>query len=299
MNDSETEIPIIETAWKCFTYCSKDGQVKLQYPNASELSNLIRFPRLPYTNPYYLEKFRIRPQVYDPDSQILLQQRSNLVVEYWVNSPLNEYETHLLEGVTDSDRRAFLIFVMGVIFYQSHILPVWKIDPVSNNAFMSVMRGLSIKEWMPESQSFRDKYEHLDWKMWDRDKRESNAITERFIFNKEINEILICRLVLTGDIKNVAYDSYDRICSEYRRHIKWKERQPQTTRDSINQVLTQCLFCYRFHLQDSKIRRSRDCPICKGQPGKTQYQKWKRHIEKLKESERIDFNQSDVPLLAF
>lgn len=75
MNHNETEITIIENGWMKLK-CTVGDSIAL-LPSDAILDRLIRFPKTPYHDPYNLEKFRIRPQIFDRESQLLLQERSN------------------------------------------------------------------------------------------------------------------------------------------------------------------------------------------------------------------------------
>jgi hypothetical protein len=297
MNDFEREIETFKRGCVSFEYKFKDSGDIIKYPER-DLDNLILFPKLPYSDTYNLEKFRKRPQSFHPDSLKLLQERSNLVVDNFMTHKPEKYELELIALAEKNGRDPeFTLFTLGVKFYCESILPRWKPDPNKDRKFAAVMRGTTPRKssevtykWSPRDPVFREMYKHLDWKYWDRNKREVDAIANRFPLYKSACELLSFNFMLLDDPENMVIDWYDLDNSSNGSYIDWKEKQPQATRDLINPVLTQCVICYRFHLQDSRTRRSRFCPECKCQHEK----KWKKTLEG-----RDDLKQRDVPLLAF
>ena len=297
MNDFEREIETFKRGCVSFKYKCKDSGNIIKYPEM-ELDNLIRFPKLPYPDLYNLEKFRTRPQVFYSDSLKLLQERSNLVVDDFISHKLKRYELELIALAERNGRDpAFTLFCLGVKFYCESILPRWKPAPNKDRAFAAVMRGTTLTKiskiehrWSPRDPIFREKYKHLDWEYWRKNKREGDANKHRFPLYKLADELVGLNFMLLDNKENILIDQYDLDNSSNGSYIDWKEKQTQAVRDMVNPVLCQCVICYRFHLPDSKKRRSRFCSECKCLHEK----KWKKTFEG-----RDDLKQSHVPLLAF
>jgi hypothetical protein len=77
---------------------------------------------------------------------------------------------------------------------------------------------------------------------------------------------------------------------EEARHANTENRKDEKKRYSGKfdcRILTQCMFCYRFHLQDPtgrKTRLHRHCPDCK-----KRYENWRKYLHK-----KSDILQSDI-----
>jgi hypothetical protein len=131
MSQFETEIPIMETGWRYYER-NVDGAI-LQIPNPSILHRLIRFPRNTYINnipdeiyfdQYDLGKDRIRPQIFDRESQLLLQERSNFLVDRVLNQPLTPYELSIVNWCNEKNiNPEVVIYHNKIIDYCNEILP--------------------------------------------------------------------------------------------------------------------------------------------------------------------------------
>ena len=253
MDHSETEIPIIG-GWTKIRIRT-DGNSDMFLPSDEILDRLIRFPTSLYVDTYRLDKYRIRPHVFDEESQLLLQMRSNLIVEYFLNSPLTEYETKISQWCEEHDRNPTVaIFDKKLVDYCDFILPGLNPNRKKDNAIAVALRG----EWNPSDPDFRTKYNNVDWAYWHKRKREEFSLIKRF---SEYGSAAATIGWIVGKLdKSVFLDEYDQVNKErtwfenHKNNLFGKEGSLRKFKGILplelpEGTLTQCLFCYRFHLQ--------------------------------------------------
>lgn len=299
MNHNETEIPIID-GWIKIRVVVSNSEMFL--PSDEILDRLIRFPTSLYIDSYNLDKFRIKPQVFDGDSQLLLQSRSNQIVDYLLECPLTDYESKIVKWCQDNNRNSsVIIFYKKLVDYCELILPGLNPNIKKDRIIAAVSRG----DWNPADDDFRERYKNVDWVYWDKRKRDEKALINRFSEYGGANGTINWIVEKIGD--DLLLDEYDQINKErkwfenHRNNLwgkngslrKFQGTLPLTLPEG---TLTQCLFCYRFHLQylgggskKSSLSRCCDRDECKK---KNHY--WENDLQTWG-----TIPQADVPLSGF
>ena len=272
MNESETEIEIIQEGWTRVRVIVGDT-IKL-LPSDELLNRLIRFPKSVYPDYYNLEKFRIRPQVFYLKSQLILQERSNLIVEYILGCQLTAYEMRIVKWCEEHGRNPTLVlFDMKLMLYCEQILPGLNPNPKKDRVIAAISRSVGIDGWTPKEKSFQDKYKRVNWAYWDRRKRDEKSLMNRFLEYGQASGCVNSIVRKIGD-ESIYLDEYDRINKENDRYNRLRNKPYKYSKKGDCRVftnnfriLTQCLFCYKFHLQDPKPPLSRHCESdkCKSQ----------------------------------
>ena len=287
-------MPIILDGWSQFFWISGDGKHKKGFPDYGMIIDLIHLPKLPYADKYDLEKFRIRPQLYDLDSQLLLRGRSNEIIDSFCDSETTYYKQVMVDFVNKNNLdKGILGVMMGVKYYCENIIPLWKPVTQKDRGFADLLIKSPKGKWKPNDRTFRNENKNLDWKHWDRDRREYDAINDRFPLYKEFDGTLKKIFGHLDNPINVSFGESRREISFHSGYNKRMGKLPKATRDRLNSVMSQCLFCYRFHVQEitkENKNRSRHCPLCK-----PQYDEWAEHIK----NNRPDLNLRHIPILAF
>jgi hypothetical protein len=253
MNQSEkTKIISIDGWTKIrFTICGNEKFL----PSDEILDRLINFPTWQYVDIYNLDKFRIKPQLFDRDSHLLLQSISNQIVNYLFFTPLTDYESKIIQWWEEDNRDpAYIIFRKKLADYCEFIQPALPSNYKKDSIIAAVSRG----EWNPADPDFRDRHKNVDWNYWRRRKREEFSLIRRF---PEYGSAAASVRWVADEIGNDLYlDEYDQV----NREKKWFENHRNNLfgrNGSLRKfkgtlpleldkgMLTQCLFCYRFHRQ--------------------------------------------------
>ena len=252
MNHSEIEIPIID-GWTKIRVTVGDSEMFL--PSDEILDRLIRFPTYRYNDIYNLNKFRIKPQVFDRDSQLLLQERSNQIIDYLLKCPLTDYESRIVQWCQENGRNSTsVLFQKKIVDYCEFILP--GLNP--NVDKDSMIEAVARKAWNPSDPDFRARYKNVNWVYWDKRKRDEKALIDRFPEYGCANKTISWIAKKISD--EFILDEYKRINGErkwfknHKNNLFGKKGSLRKFKDTLplelpNGTLTQCLFCYRFYLQ--------------------------------------------------
>jgi hypothetical protein len=229
-------------------------------PTIDMINRLIYFPDNDPDDPYCLNKFRIRPQVYDPISENLLRLLSNRIIDELEDSRLNPtpYDTALsqwcdLHGVNYE----YVSYFQSIITYCRTILPVSSSNEGANSKLIKKMRELL---------SLTGKRITVDAAL-----RKTSSIQKEVEEAIEQDYYLACRFLDYGiAVKYIKGMMLSPDWSEM-----WDARLVDAERINTDNrtakkprtvgFLTQCMFCYRFHPQDTKGKNklSKHCPDCK------------------------------------
>jgi hypothetical protein len=297
MNDFETEIPIID-GWKKIRVRT-DGNPDMFLPSDSILDRLIRFPSSLYIDTYRLDKYRIKPQVFDEESQLFLQKRSNTIVEYLLSSPLTEYEIKISKWCEDNYRNSgVILFHKKLIDYCNYILPGLN----SNRKKESVIAAVSRGEWNPSDPDFRAKYKNIDWVYWRKKKRDRFSLMKRF--PEYIGAKATLQWIDNKFDKSIFLDEHDSINKDntwfenHKNNLFGKNGSLQKFKGTLpltlgKGTLTQCLFCYRFHLQHlgKGNKKSSLSRCCNREQCKAMNHKWENKFPL-----NFDIKYADIPL---
>ena len=302
MNHSETEIPIID-GWKKIRIRT-DGNPDMFLPSDAILERLIRFPTFLfplslYIDTYRLDKYRIRPQTFDEESQWLLQMRSNLIVEYLLKSPLTEYEIKISQWCEEHGRNpTVILFDKKLVDYCDFILPGLN----SNRKKDSVIAAASRGEWNPSDPDFRTKHNNVDWVYWHKGKRDEFSLIKRF--HEYADASMTIKSIVSELDESVFSNEYDRInrvstwLENHKNNLFGKNGSLRKFKGTVplslpEGTLTQCLFCYRFHLQylGKGIKKSSLSRYCNRDECKARNHEWENNF-----SLNFDLKYTDIEL---
>jgi len=307
MNDSETEIPIIKDGWVKLR-CNIGDSIML-LPSDAILDRLIRFPKTQYHNLYNLDNFRIRPQVFDTESQLLLQKRSNLIVDYIMEHRLTVYEQALVKWSQERDLNPVeTLFRHNLIFYCESILSENNTNQKKEKEIENIIKRSRIINYTYLIPCEYD-YQNLNWRYFYKSRQQVGSLVNRFHEYRSAKDYLskFVKSVEPDDYRKAYLAEYTQVNLENGRVIGAKEKASKTGQQidptlSTQSILTQCLFCYRFHLQVSKPKLSRYCPReeCadetkygdRSKYGKNHY--WEKSLENIP-----NIKQSEVSLSGF
>lgn len=295
MNHNELEIPIIDGWLKIIVVV---GNYDIFLPSDEILDRLIRFPTSLYTDTYNLDKFRIKPQDFDEESQLLLQSISNQIVDYLLECPLTDYESKIVKWCQDNDRNSsVIVFYKKLVDYCELILPGLNPNIKKDRTIAAVAR----RGWNPKDFD----YKNVDWVYWDKRNRDNKALINRFYEYASANTTINWIAEKIGN--GLLLDEYDQINKErkwfenHRNNLFGKNGSLRKFKGTLplelgEGTLTQCLFCYRFHLQylggggkKSSLSRCCDREECKK---KNHY--WENDLQTWG-----SISQADVPLSGF
>jgi hypothetical protein len=306
MNHSETEIPIIENGWMKLK-CTVGDSIAL-LPSNAILDRLIRFPKTPYHDLYNLEKFRIRPQIFNRESQLLLQERSNQIIFHIRVHPLTVYEQALVrwsqeKGINPEET----LFRHSLIFYCESILPEENTNQKKEKKIEdAIKKSITIDRTHWEQCEYD--YQNLDWRYFLNSRRQVNSLVNRFHEYRSAKDYFakFFESVNPNDCRKAYLDEYTQVNLENGRVNRLKEKVSKTGNQveltsSTQTILTQCLFCYRFHLQTSRSNLSRYCPLeeCADTTKHGNRKKYGKNHYWEKSLESLGIKQSDVPLSGF
>jgi hypothetical protein len=273
MSRSETEIPIIEVGWRHYERIV-DSAI-LQLPNPSILHRLIRFPRNTYINnisdeiyfdQYNLDEHRIRPQIFDRESQLLLQERSNLLVDRLLNQPLTTYELSIVNWCNEKNiNPEVAIYNKKLVDYCDYILPEINSNTKTDRKLLSqliALKPIQHPGWkgyysMPTGSAKNTPA----WTYFKKRRKKLDALVNRFPEYRHAYSY-IEDMTKEWDVdhhRTLVFDEYDQVNLFNGRADRLKEKQQKGNIQVDSKILSQCLFCYRFWYQKSKSNPSRYC----------------------------------------
>jgi hypothetical protein len=130
MNDFEVRRMISQPSWDVAIYQIFDD-LALQIPSPVLLEELIFFPKVGNPDPFNVEFYRIRPQAIELDSLLILQGRSNSIIQGIKERQLNPMEIDLEQKEfceTHNIEYAQFKFLNDLIEYIRKILPGVNLD---------------------------------------------------------------------------------------------------------------------------------------------------------------------------
>jgi hypothetical protein len=278
MNHNETEIPIIG-GYDRLEY-TIDGGWMVQIPSQKLLEELIRFPKIDKrypdpSDPFNVDYYRIRDRDEDLDNQLLLQSRSNWIVssiscELLSPSPLDR----AIYSYCSKHNLCFesIYYRLNLIKYCQRILPGTGSNPDKNSKLITAFMGMK-----PEAKGKEHRtYDFSEPRLKSGEEKYFNKLESNFEsrirrfseFAEAVDflEILSTRPSFDDELHQIILDQAREINKnhEKRKQQRTDDRNSQSTKDSNNialdyRILTQCLFCNRFHLQEPKSKLSRYC----------------------------------------
>ena len=277
MNHSETEIRVISGYYKLAFLI--DG-LAMQIPSQKLLEELIRFPQdVKYypdpSDPFNVDHYRIRDRDEDLDNQLLLQSRSNWIVGQLAEQIHNpsEFEKELFLwcdnlGVSSGTARYYLT----IIKYCQKILPGASTNPERNSSLITTLIGLEPIESVDGEQQVYDftvirdrsgdtKYFDKTYLTIESRKRRFSEFREAIDWLGSLGKTTVFHNVMSKAIHDEAREINKN--HEKKKKQRTDDRKSESTKDSNNtldyRILTQCVFCNRFHLQEPKSKLSRYC----------------------------------------
>ena len=290
MNHSETEIEIIG-GYEGLRY-TVDGGREVSIPSPILLQELIRFPKIekrypdPY-DPFNVDRYRIRDREPDLDNQLLLQIKSNWLINAIDRSRYNpsDFEHKLLSCCEKYHICSQSVYYrLKLMQYCRNILPVVYLDtstkhPAMIRAFerMKDTTDDSYSKRYDLTQPFVENNEELA-AYQKRQVKFYEALRRRFSeYNEAFNYLdnLLSNPSVHKEMYDVIYDDIriqnsnnEKIRKQNSTNKNKDENAIDSTMSDSHTILTQCLFCYRFQLQKPNQRGSfkRYCtnrPECK------------------------------------
>lgn len=274
MNHSETEIPIIG-GYEGLRY-TVDGDREVSIPSPILLQELIRFPRIekrypdPY-DPFNVDYYRIRDREEDLENQLLLQSRSN-----WIINEIDKSRYHLsdfeikLYSCCDKYHFCFqsVYYRLKLMQYCRNILPGVHLDTSTKNP--ALIRAFNrMKDTSDDSYSKRydltkpfvennkelAAYQKRQVLFYETLRRRFSEYNEAFHYLDNLLSIPC----IHEEIRDVIYEDLliQNTNNERIRYQRTHSDKPTVESilipDSTN-ILTQCLFCNRFKLQKPNQR---------------------------------------------
>lgn len=241
-------------------------------PSMNMISRLIYLPDDEPDDPYCLNKFRIRPQVYDSRSENYLRLLNNRIVEELEDNRLNPnaFDTALSQWCSKYGvNYEYVSYFQSVITYCRSILPISSTNEGANSQRIKAIRELLsfVGEGITTDAAIRKIVSHQD------DVEKSNK--QNYYLARRFYEYGLAVKQIKGMMLNPAYfEMWDARLVEANR-LNTDNRIAKKTL-SVG-ILTQCMFCYRFHYQDTKSRNklSKYCP-----DHKNDFNNWGRYLSK-------------------
>lgn len=278
MNHSETEIEIIG-GYEELRY-TVDGGREVSIPSPILLQELIRFPKIekrypdPY-DPFNVDRYRIRDREPDLDNQLLLQTRSN-----WIINEIYESRYHLsdfeikLSSCCEKHHICFqsVYYRLKLMDYCRNILSVVKIDPsIKNPALIRAFKKRLDSSTHLTKYDLTQPFVENNQELAAYQKRHvmfSEALRRRF---SEFNEAfyymdwLISLPYIYEQMRDVIHENTliqnkKNESIRYQRSHNKQSVNKNSTNNTDSQItdadktLTQCLFCNRFQLQKPNQR---------------------------------------------
>lgn len=261
-----------------------DGERK-QIPSQQMLEALIYFPKSDAPDPYNIEGYRqrndLRNRKYDSgENQLILMEYSNQLINDFDVYSLSENVGEIIRWYERNNLSYHKYFYAELMcFYCHHILPP------TTSRYTAISGNLEIEELNAQGdiqKLVNAKYESQNnIKKIDIEESEIQAVIEKYpYYSKKVlfAESLERRF---PEFCN-AFPIYDEfrqqmlgdkeitnLLSRQRNDIAKQIRRDKTNKLRTEVVLSQCVFCYKFHLQKtSKEERGktalvRYCPECK------------------------------------
>ena len=250
-------------------------------PSMNMINRLIYLPDDEPGETYCLNKFRIRPQVYDPKSENYLRLLSNRIVDRLEDNRRNPdpFDTALSQWCNEHNvNYEYVSYFQSVITYCKEILPVSSTNEDTNSKRIKAMRELLslVEKGITTDAALKKTVSHQN----DVEK----SIEQDYYLSCRFYEYAIAKKNIKGMMLNPAwFEMWDARLVDANR-INTDNRTAKKTR-SVG-ILTQCMFCYRFHYQNTKGRNnlSKYCP-----DHKRDFDNWGTYLLK-----NTKFKESDV-----
>jgi hypothetical protein len=313
MSHSETEIPII-SGYKRLEYVIDDGRT-VKLPSHTLLQELVNFPKVDKrypdpSDPFNVDYYRFRNREVDLDNQLILQERSNWIVyslyQQSLNLPPFEKALYFYCNRHNIDFESVL-YRFKLISYCQKLLPGKSANPDKNSKLITAFSGMkpvpnNSNERIYDFEGSLKNSEYLKYlskldSSFESKRRRFSEFNDAYIylenlarrpsFDDELHQIILEQgLLITQN-------------NERQKKRRTKARNKKNTgvdKDGMNldyRILTQCLFCNRFHLQEPKSALSRYClrPEC--------ILKNKAWLQSLKNGHGMDINTETISLSGF
>jgi hypothetical protein len=308
MNHNETEIPIID-GYERLEY-TVDGGRKAQIPSQKLLEELIRFPKIDKrypdpSDPFNVDRYRIRDRDEDLDNQLLLQFRSNWLINEIDKSRYSpsEYEKAIFSFCNEYSLCTESIYYrLKLMAYCRNILPSENVNPDKNSILIRKFSRLDpvanslgdltydLEETLSQNTSV-NAYQKKQVLLLESIRRRFSEFNEAWGYmNYLSSSSLYHKHFLNIHHKDLLIQNRS---NERKRKRRNNDRKSQPTKDSNNvipdyRILTQCLFCNRFHLQEPRPELSRYCQRSECDL------KWKAWKQSLKNTKSIDIDTSTI-----
>jgi hypothetical protein len=250
-------------------------------PSMNMISRLIYLSDDEPDDPYCLNKFRIRPQVYDSRSENYLQLSNNRIIHELEDGRLNPtaFDTALSQWCSKYGvNYEYVSYFQSVITYCRTILPISSTNEGTNSQRIKAMKELLSLAGKGITTDKAIK------KAIDLQKGVEESNKQDYYLARRFYEYGLAAKQIKGMMLNPAYfEMWDSRLVDANR-ITTDNRTAKKTR-SVG-ILTQCMFCYRFHYQDTKGRNklSKYCP-----DHKNDFNNWGTYLSK-----NTKFKESDV-----
>lgn len=278
MNYSETEIPIIG-GYEGLRY-TVDGGREVSIPSSILLQELIRFPRIEKrypdpSDPFNVDRHRIRDSDEDLGNQLLLQSRSNWIIDEIDKSRyhLSEFESKLY-SCSEKYHLCFqsIYYRLKLIQYCRNILPgvypdtstknpalIRAFDRMKDPSVNSYSKRYDLTKPFVENNKELVAYQKRQVLFYEALKRRFSEYNEAFHYIDN----LLSDPYIYEEIRDVIYQ--DIHIQNTRNESIRKQRSSNQIRKSKDEaidspipdshrILTQCLFCNRFQLQEPNQR---------------------------------------------
>jgi hypothetical protein len=277
---------------ECLKYHNKFPlESNVTIPSMETLLKLLMMPSKNDPDPYCIEKYRIRPQLFDTESEKLFVKRNDALIS-WLEARISSptaYDVALCNWCKRHNIDYQLVnYFHNVVKYCRLICPGMPSNPDKCSKILKAMKEVD------SSYITGDKFNFLSYKselrqrskcLTDIDKLDKSHVCLSSRFSEyKLAFSLLCKMESSRayiELRPAVYEEYQRVSAENR-----KSDKKRYGGESDGRILTQCIFCYRFHLQETsgRNRLSKHCPDCEGR-----YEKWRTYI-RLKHG----LKQSDV-----
>jgi hypothetical protein len=290
------------------TYHIFANRMKATVPSREMLKEFLITPFENCHDIYHLERHRVDSYLFDKESESLFVSRNKVVVDWLEQRRANPtpFDTALCDWCRRHNIDYELVnYFHNVIKYCRSICPGMPSNPDKGSKILKALEDVD------NSSSEYQKYLNengFDFSHYQSDVREKSECSTYFDKKQKSHIYLSSRFpeyalafntILAmetseayGELRPAFYADFQRINAENRTTDKQRYGGVYDSR-----VMTQCLFCYRFHLQETKktketdkrTRLSKHCPDCEGR-----YNNWRTYIRK-----KHNILQSDVYIYGF
>jgi hypothetical protein len=231
-------------------------------PNLKMVERLIYMPEVESDDPYHLERYRVRPQMSDSESEDFLVSRNNRLTAWLDRKRINptSFDLALSDWCRKHDVSYKQVsYFKNVIEYCRLILPGTYSNPDKGSENIKALKKLdNLAENVDYSNALGENSQLTDrlHETFKRDYYLSRRFPEyemavTFIYRMEQHPTYI------KELRTAHLDEASRINTENR-----TDDNKRASGEFDCKILTQCMFCYRFHKQDpvKQARLSKYCP---------------------------------------